>query len=81
MKKKYIGISLLVIGILLILASIILTVIATSGINIIGGADLPTFIFAFTHAKNGLYSTLAHCGIISVVASVLVYITAKRSSK
>ena len=81
MKRKYIITSLLVIGILLILTSIILAVIATSGIDIIGGADLPTFTFVFTHEKNGLYSKLANCGIISVVASVLVSIVTKRSSK
>ena len=81
MKKKYIITSLLVIGILLILTSIILAVIATSGKDIIGGADLPTFTFVFTREKNGLYSKLANCGIISVVASVLVSIVTKRSSK
>ncbi len=81
MKRKYIITALLVIGILLILTSIILAVIATSGIDIIGGADLPTFTFVFTREKNGLYSKLANCGIISVVASVLVSIVTKRSSK
>ncbi len=80
MKKKYISISLLVIGTVLILTSIILAVIATSSRDIIGGADLPTFMFVFTHDKKGLYSLLANCGIISVISSVIISVT-KRSSK
>ena len=51
MKKKYIVIALLSTGIILLCISIILAIIATGNKNIIGGADLPTFLFVFTCEK------------------------------
>ena len=72
MNKKHISTILLVTGILLLCFSIVLAVIATGNKNIIGGADLPTFVFVFFRENNGLYSTLAFCGIVSLVASAIV---------
>lgn len=72
MNKKHIAAILLVIGIVLICLSIALAVIATGNKNIIGGADFPTFVFVFFRENKGLYSILAFCGIISLVASVIV---------
>ena len=72
MNKKHIATILLVIGILLLCLSIVLAVIATGNKNIIGGADFPTFVFVFFRENKGLYSTLAFCGIVSLVASAII---------
>ena len=78
MKKKYIVIALLSTGIILLCISIILAIIATGNKNIIGGADLPTFLFVFTCEKNGLYSTLANWGIFGIIVSTIVAMVKKR---
>ena len=72
MHKKHISTILLVTGILLLCFSIVLAVIATGNKNIIGGADFPTFVFVFFRENKGLYSTLAFCGIVSLVASAII---------
>ena len=72
MNKKHITTILLVTGILLLCFSIVLAVIATGNKNIIGGADFPTFVFVFFRENKGLYSTLAFCGIVSLVASAII---------
>ena len=72
MNKKHIATILLVIGILLLCLSIVLAVIATGNKNIIGGADFPTFVFVFFRENKGLYSTLAFCGIVSLIASAII---------
>ena len=72
MKKKHISIILLVIGIVLLCSSIVLAVIATENKNIIGGVDFPTFVFVFFRENKGLYSTIAFCGIVALISSVVV---------
>ena len=72
MNKKHIATILLVIGILLLCLSIVLAVIATGNKDIIGGADFPTFVFVFFRENKGLYSTLAFCGIVSLIASAII---------
>ncbi len=72
MNKKHIATILLVIGILLLCLSIVLAVIATGNKNIIGGAGFPTFVFVFFRENKGLYSTLAFCGIVSLIASAII---------
>lgn len=72
MKKKHIVVSLLTIGVVLLCLSIVLAMIATGNKNIIGGADLPTFLFVFYYEKRGLYSTLAFLGIAASIASAIV---------
>lgn len=72
MNRKHIATVLFVMGFVLLCLSIVLAVIATGNKNIIGGADLPTFVFVFFRENNGLYSTLAFCGIVSLVASAIV---------
>ena len=72
MKKKHIVVSLLTIGVVLLSLSVILAMIATGNKNIIGGADLPTFLFVFYYEKRGLYSTLAFFGIAAIIASAVV---------
>ena len=72
MNRKHIATVLFVMGFVLLCLSVVLAVIATGNKNIIGGADLPTFVFVFFRENNGLYSTLAFCGIVSLVASAIV---------
>ena len=72
MKKKYLSIAFLIIGLILICLSIILAIIATVNKDIIGGADFSTFLLVFSRGKGGLYSILASCGIISLVISAVL---------
>ena len=46
--------------------------IATENKNIIGGVDFPTFVFVFFRENKGLYSTIAFCGIVALISSVVV---------
>ena len=78
MKKKVLMVSLLVGGIVLLLVSIVLAIIAVNSMDIIGGADWPTFCFVFSHGKRGLYSTLAFFGVCSIIASIVVGVKKKK---
>jgi len=72
MRKKYIVVSLLAIGILLLLSSLLFAAISTASKNIIGGPGLPTFKAVFFAEKNGLYSTLASVGVVTIIVSVVL---------
>ena len=78
MKKKYIVILLLAIGLVLLLTPIILAVMETGNRDIIGGADLPTFVLIFHHEKGGLYYNLASLGVCTIIASIVVGIVKKK---
>ncbi len=78
MKKKHIIVLLFTIGVILLCISIVFAIIATGNKNIIGGSDLPTFIFVFFHEKRGLYSTLAFFGIGAIIVSIVVSKIEKR---
>ena len=78
MKKKPIVIALFIVGLVFICLSIALAFIATANKNIIGGADWPTFIYVFSHENRGIYSTLACCGVIAIVVSVVMGLKKKR---
>ena len=78
MKKKHIVILLLAIGLVLLLTSVILAGIETGNKNIIGGADLPTFVLVFHHEKGGIYYNLASLGVCSIIASIVVGIVKKK---
>ena len=78
MKKKPIVIALFIVGLVFICLSIALAFIATANKNIIGGADWPTFIYVFFHENRGIYSTLACCGVIAIVVSVVMGLKKKR---
>lgn len=78
MKKKPIVIALFIVGLVFICLSIALAFIATANKNIIGGADWPTFIYVFSHENRGIYSTLACCGVIATVVSVVMGLKKKR---
>lgn len=70
---------LLVVGILLLCLSVILSVVSTAGKDIIGGADLPTFLFVFHHENGGMYFALALLGVISLTASLFFFILGKKN--
>ncbi len=72
MKRKYITIPLLMIGVALLCWSVTLAITATSKMNIIGGADLPTFLFQFPRWKRGLYYFLASLGVTAIASSVIM---------
>lgn len=78
MKRKSITLIFLIVGIILLTSSIILTAIATTNTNVIGGTDLPTFGFVFFHQNGGIYFVLATLGIIVILASVIVRMTKKK---
>ena len=78
MKKKHVVILLLAVGIVLLLTTVILASIETGNKNIIGGADLPTFVLVFHHEKGGIYYNLASLGVCSIIASIVVGITKKK---
>ena len=78
MKKKHIVLSLLIIGIVLLVVSVILAAMATAGKTIIGGADLPTFLFVFVSEKGGLYSILASLGLAAIIASIVAGLCKKK---
>ena len=72
MNKKHIAAILAVTGGALICLSVVLAVISTGNKHIIGGADFPTFVYVFFYERKGICSTLAFCGIISLIASAIV---------
>ena len=78
MKKKHIVLSLLTLGIVLLVVSVALAVMATASKNIIGGADLPTFLFVFVSEKGGLYSILASLGLAAIIASIVAGLCKKK---
>ena len=78
MNKKHIATILLVTGSILICLSVVLAVISAGNKHIIGGADFPTFVYVFFYERKGIYSTLAFCGIISLIASVIVWLRKRK---
>ena len=78
MKKKYIVLSLLAFGVILLCVSTVLAIIATGNKNIIGGADLPTFLFVFSNENGGLYSKLAFWGVTAIIAAIIGMVIKKK---
>ena len=78
MKKKYIVIFLLAIGIVMLCLSVVFAVISTANKNIIGGADLSTFLFVLRHEKKGLYFVLSILGLAVIIASVIFGMAKKK---
>ena len=66
------GKLLLIIGLLLVTISLALAILATSSMDVIGGADLPSLFFVFFQKNRGLYSLLAFGGLGSILASILL---------
>ena len=72
MERKNIKMVLCIIGLILLTISIILTFVSMANVNIIGGADWPTFFFIFFRMSDGLYSILAFLGILSIAISLFL---------
>ena len=74
---------LLTAGLLLLCLAVVLSVITiesgnSQGMGVIGGADLPTFWLILRRGKDGLYFGMATLGVLSLLASVLFLVWAKR---
>lgn len=78
MKKIYIVISLFIVGSAQLLLSLILAVVTTANRNIIGGADLPTFLFIFVRENGGIYFALACLGVLFIIVSIVVGVMKKK---
>lgn len=84
---KRASIVALVLGILILLASVVLPVIsvitsvsatANQGSGIIGGAGAPTFALLFSQAVKGLPTVLMLVGLTVTTASIVFLCTAKK---
>ena len=73
---------LLAAGVLLLCAAVLLPIHtvenAPAGVGIIGGADLPTFLLIFRHGNGGLYYAMALLGVLSLIASLVLVVLAKK---
>ena len=78
MKKKYIAIIFLCLGIVLVCLSIVLAIIAAVNKDIIGGYYLSSFALFFFRGNNGMYFYSHLCGIISLIASAIIALKAKK---
>ena len=67
--KKFIVFTISI-GVLLLCLSVILAIIETVNKNIIGGADISTFIFVFKYENDGLYSMLALLGVADIIVAI-----------
>jgi len=72
MKKKTIATLCLIVGILLICVSVIGAVVDTNRKNMIGGADLPTYLFVFFRQHSGIYSLLSLGGLVCILVAVIL---------
>lgn len=81
MKKKYIVMVLLIVGIVLLSASVCLAVIFTLSKDIIAGADIPSLTFAFFRENGGICFAFALLGIVAIVVSAVLAVTKKMSAK
>ena len=78
MKKKYIAIIFLCLGIVLVCLSIVLAIIAAVNKDIIGGYYFSSFALFFVRGNNGIYFYLHLCGIISLIAAAIIALKAKK---
>ena len=78
MKKKYLAITLAVIGVILVCLSVVLAYNAMNDMHLIGGADWPTFKFVFSRGNGGLYAALAGVGCIAVIVALILGIKRKK---
>ncbi len=79
MKKKAIFAVLLALGIILFCLPIILATVEAveiianvTNVNIIGGADKPTFMLVFSQVIRGRYSSLSLLGIVCIIIAIIV---------
>ena len=79
MKKKYIVIGLLSVGVGLMVLSVVLTIIAAKNVSIIGGVGWPTLWLLFRTRNRGLYFLLARLGICAVLSAIVVGLIKKKS--
>ena len=72
MNNKHITLIFLMIGIVLLLSGLILAFVSTIDKNIVGGADIHTFLFIFFNENGGVYFYLTLLGVTElIVLSIL----------
>ena len=78
MKKRAFFIILLFIGIALICVSIVSAIVKTAQTDIIGGADMPTFIFVVSDKSNILYTALSIIGLFTIITAIVMLVIKKK---
>ncbi len=73
MDKRLLSIFLLFIGITLICGSVGFALLETANTDIVGGADIHTFLYVFTKAHFGGYAIAAVAGAVIAAVSFIVY--------
>lgn len=73
MNKRLLSMFLLFIGITLICSSVGFALLETANADVVGGADIDTFIYVFTKAHMGGYSIAAVIGAVIAAVSFIVY--------
>ena len=71
MKKKYVIIGLVVLGLALVLAGILLALRETAHMDIIGGSE-SMWSFVFFRSHHGIYATLALVGVACWVSGLVI---------
>ena len=77
-KNKIVANLLLALGIILVCVAVLLSTITTNEKDIIGGADLHTFVFVFFQEHSGIYFMLTVLGVALIVVSVITRILKKK---
>ena len=78
MKKRIFLLTLLIIGVSLILIALISAAVKTADKDIIGGADLPTYIFVVSRGNGGVYAALILLGLAAVIGAVVTLVVKKK---
>ena len=78
MKRSVLLLALLIIGITLIVISLVSAAVKTANSDIIGGADLPTYIFVVSHGNGGVYTLLILLGLVTVIGAIVALAIKKK---
>ncbi len=78
MKKKIVACLFLFAGIILLCLSVILTIIACTQVDVIGGADLPTLLFIFFRQSGGIHAALSFAGLVFILISAVICFIKKK---
>ena len=78
MNKKLLSNIFLLIGILNVFISLYLVIDVVNSADIIGGADIATFVFVLIYSCNGAYMTILLGGFLAVVVSFLMRLSQKK---
>ena len=80
-KHTMVAILLLSVGGLLLCGSILQAAMEVARMDIIGGADLPTFLLVFHREHGGIYALLALGGLVCLIAAVVVALRGRKRKR